>query len=138
MASSARSTGNIQLNDLFCFAFVRNTSNTWKHCQNANRPTRINPSLKSNLPSRPSTHAAPVKNRTAVNVSSSDSRLTWWAEDFFCPLPFAFSPFPDFCGTTFSPQMIAGTPMSSVMFVTLFTRQFVTTSAPSPPRLPST
>jgi len=41
-----------------------------------------------------------------------------------------------FAGNTRMPQMMAGTPSTNVMFVTLLTSEFVNTSCPLPPLRP--
>src|SRR5208283_3664222 len=129
MPSSARSNGSVQPSDLPWRTFDLSTSKKWKHCQNKNSPTSTSPSLKFNSPLRPSAQTAPVKNKTAISVSSSESRLSSCA--LLPVLPFFFCR-----GNMPIRQKIAGRPSTSVMLVTLLTSEFVITSAPEPPVRP--
>src|SRR5712691_3715034 len=86
-------------------------------------------------PSRPSAQTAPVKKSTAVSVSKRESRLISFA---LVPPFFFFAGFALLLGRTFMPQNTAGSPSNSVMLVTLFTSELVSTSVPDPPLIPST
>src|SRR5271170_1795734 len=142
--SSARSNGNVQPSDCPDRTLCLSTSKIWKHCQNRKSPIKTSPSLKFKTPLRASAQAAPVKNKIAVSVSNSESRLSSCVFDaalgFFLSdrftLTFTFLRAGFFLGKTRIPQRIAGRPSTSVMFVTLLTSELVITSAPLPPLRP--